>query len=58
MEVLLAALVLAVIVVSILLVAKVRQRTAAAHHRAETERLAELADAEHEGAMTRHEGGA
>ncbi|MEO7114732.1 MAG: hypothetical protein ABIZ18_02610 [Caldimonas sp.] len=39
-------------------VAMVRQASAKARHRVETERLAQAADAKHEGARTRHEGGA
>ncbi len=39
-------------------VAKVRQASSKARHRAELERLAQAADATHEGARTRHEGGA
>ena len=34
------------------------RRNRQARHRDETERLAQVADAEHEGATTRHEGGA
>lgn len=37
---------------------KVRKESAKAKHRAEQERLAQKADAMHEGAKTRHEGGA
>ena len=48
------ALALAVWVV----VMKVRKASAKAKHRAEQERLAQKADAMHEGARTRHEGGA
>jgi hypothetical protein len=46
------ALVVAVVVV------KVRQASSKARHRAEVERLAQAGDDAHEGARTRHEGGA
>ena len=39
-------------------VVKLRKEAAKARHRAEQERLAQKADAMHEGAKTRHEGGA
>jgi hypothetical protein len=49
----------AVLVVAGLAVAIVaRKASARAAHRAATERLAQAADAAHEGAITRHEGGA
>ena len=37
---------------------KLGRRSEAARHRAEEERLAQAADAAHEGAKTRHQGGA
>ncbi|MEO6897497.1 MAG: hypothetical protein ABI218_12710 [Caldimonas sp.] len=49
---------LALVVVVFAAVVQVRKATAKSKHRVEQERLAQAADATHEGAKTRHEGGA
>ena len=49
---------LVVVVVVWVFVAQIRKASAKSKHRAEQERLAQIADATHEGAQTRHEGGA
>jgi flagellar biogenesis protein FliO len=58
MEALALLTVLVVVVLGIWLGRKLGRRNEAARHRAEEERLAQAADAAHEGAKTRHEGGA
>ena len=58
MEALALSTVLVVVVLGIWLGRKLGRRSEAARHRAEEERLAQAADAAHEGAKTRHEGGA
>jgi hypothetical protein len=58
MEALALLVVLVVVLLGIWLGRNMGRRRAAARHRAEEERLAQAADAAHEGAKTRHEGGA
>ena len=58
MEALALLVVLVVVVLGIWLGKKMARRNEVARHLAEEERLAQAADAAHEGARTRHEGGA
>jgi hypothetical protein len=50
--------VLVMVALGVVIGRKLSRRHEVARHRAEEERLAQIADATHEGAKTRHEGGA